>query len=633
VFAVGHSDGCITFWAYSESDRPLMVRTITHEDVNVIDAESLFDAGALDNQLRREEEKVVDREGYAVISAVRANREPIFKLSWAGFPDQLSLKTLMASQGSDSSIEPVTNATMEYAGRGETLLLILGGQSPGEKPGINILQFPAYQAPAAAAQRRGTTPMSPSESMPLQERYAYRDSLAPTGSSSYPTKTPPEDFVLLPRSSPHFGLAHDPVALIVSLTADPKLSQIEGPSAQTAFEAWAFPPPRSVVIPPSPGKKNFIQPGEDEKLVAMTPVPRLSSTPNTPQAGMATPGWRLPWTAGSSPRSPSIPSPTFRVPGTPDSLAGPSRGPRANHRRKYRPPASIWSGSLTVLGCEIHALATPIFKRLISWSIEVAGKESVTRLPVQGGMAVPDFQSHGAPDVKQAKMESYRVLITFHPEAIIRFWDASPQLLLLPTPLRFEYPSPLPHLTFSVGDYLKHPDVEHLPLAKLWETDRSKVRIKSVHLAREAFELTITFATGEIMVAKFGEAKKGAAADYIEELDGDYGGPSTPKDNYFPPQWPPPSTSSALKNDWIEEVTEIGHLANWREDGFKPVAIFTLKRGEAVGCAVSDIGMSPQSTHKRDSLTEHRLHRGSFCEHVNGDFGYARTGCHPSRRL
>ncbi len=564
-----------------------MVRTIIHEDVNVTDAESLFDAGALDNQSRpRREDKQLDREGYAVVSAVSANREPIFKLAWASFPDSLSLKTMVALQGSEAG-EPVINATMEYGERGESLLVILGGQSPGEKPGINILQFPAYQPPPS--QRRGTTPISPSESMPLQERYAYRDSLAPTGSSSYPTKTPPEDFVLLPRSSPYFGMTHDSVALIVTLTPDNRLSQLEGLSAQRAFEAWSFPPPRSAVIPPSPGRKNFVQPGEGERLVAMTPAP-MRSTPSTPQAGTS-PGWRLPWTSASSPRSSPILSPTLRVP-TPDSIAGPSRGLRTKHRRKYRPPSSLWTGNLSVLGCEIHPLPTPTFKRLISWSIEIAGKENSPRLPLLGGMAVPDLQSHGAPDVKVAKLESYRVMITIHPDATIRFWDASPHLLLLPTPLRFEYPGPLPHLTFSVGEYLKHPDIAHLPLAKLWGEDRSKVRIKSLHLAREALELTITFATGEIMVTKFGEAKSGLRDDDIEELAGDQGVPSTPKDGYFPPQSPVVSIS-LKKVEWVEEVTEIGHLANWKEDGFKPVAIFTLKRGEAVSCAVSDIGKFP----------------------------------------
>lgn len=181
VFAVGHVDGCIAFWAFSESDKPLMVRTITHEDVNVADAESLLESGALPSKDKKVER---DQNGNAIVSAVSANREPIYKMVWASFPDQASLKALISAQGTPQAREPLTNATVELAERGETLLLILGGQSPGDKPGINILQFPAYKPPINASSK------SPSESMPLQERYAFRDSLLPTGSFNWLTRTP-----------------------------------------------------------------------------------------------------------------------------------------------------------------------------------------------------------------------------------------------------------------------------------------------------------------------------------------------------------------------------------------------------------------------------------------------------------
>jgi len=121
------------------------------------------------------------------------------------------------------------------------------------------------------------------------------------------------------------------------------------------------------------------------------------------------------------------------------------------------------------------------------------------------------------------------------------------------------------------------------------------VRIKSVHLAREALECVITMVTGEVIVTKFGESKK-SARDELEELD------DSPADSYFPTNTGLPS---AHKQEWIEEVTEIGHLAKWKHDGFKPVAIFTLKRGEAIACAVSDIGEAsgiPVSAHHQDSL-------------------------------
>lgn len=567
VFAVGHTDGCISFWAYSESDKPLMVRTVTHEDVNVPDADELYTAGALDNQLR-------PKDG---TSAVSANREPIFKLTWAGFPDQPSLRALIAAQGTEAAGEPLSNATMDYAERGETLLLVLGGQSPGEKPGINILQFPAYLPPPVTAKK---PPMAPSESMPLQERYAYRDSLAPTGTSFYPTRTPPEDFVLLPRSSPYFSLAHDPIAIIVTLTPDPNLPNVNAPQARRSIESWAFPPPRSTLVPPSPGRKHYITPGEGEKIVAMTPAPILGPTPGSPRSPSG--GWRLPWSSGS----PSPKSPSLRIP-TPDSMGsmgGNAPRAQAKARQRFRLPSSLWSGRMSVLRAEIHSLPTPTFKKLISWSIEHAGSEDIPRFPIHGGMAVPDLQSHGAPDVKVVKMESYRILITAHPDASIRFWDVSPHLLLLPTPLRFEYPGPLPHLTISLGTYLAHPDLAHLPLAKLWETDRSQVVIKSIDLAREALELTVTMMTGEIIVFKFGQAKSGVSRDDdVEELE-----PDSPRDGYFPKMAVP--ESSATHDGWIEEVMELGHLARLRTDGFRPVAIFTPKRGEVIRCAVSDIG-------------------------------------------
>ena len=585
LFAVGHSDGCIAFWAYSESDKPLMVRTVTHEDVNVTDADELFTAGALDTQVRPQIKR--DLDGMPILNAVSANREPIFKLSWAGFPDQANLAKLMAAQRTEAAGEPLSNATMEYAERGETLLLVLGGQSPGERPGINILQFPAYISPVVQKKPAG----APSGSMPLQERYAFRDSLAPTGCSFYPTKTPPEDFTLLPRSSPYFGLAHDPIAILISLTPDSAFSTSDTPQAHRGLDAWAFPPPRSMMVPPSPGRKNYVLPGEGEKIVAKSPAPVNTSNPGSPRVGSPG-GWRLPWSATSSPRlSPKL-SPSLRVP-SPDSITFAGGGgigrPRTSARRQFRLPAPIWAGRLSVLSCDLHSLPTSVFKRLISWSIETAGEEDIPRLPLRGGMAVPDLQSHGVPDVKVAKMESYRIMVTSHPDATVRFWDASPHLLLLPTPLRFEYPGPLPHLTISLGDYLRHPDVAHLPLAKLWENDRSKVRIKSIHLAREALECTITMATGEVIVTKFGQSKTtrgGGADDDVEELDED----GSPREGYFLRIPLPVPGEGGSKTEWVEEITEIGHLAKWKTDGFKPVAIFTLKRGEVIQSAVSDIG-------------------------------------------
>lgn len=545
VFAVGHEDGCITFWAYDDPDKPLLVRTLEAEDVNVTDAESLLDAGALDNQLRKK-----DAEG----NPVHQSREPIFKLAWASFPDAPSLKALIAAQGSDAAGEPLSNATVEYSERGETLLLVLGGQFPRDQTAINVLQFPPYTEPPP---RKVSSPATPSESLPLQQRYAFRDSLAPTGSSSYPTKTPAEDFILLPRSSPYFSLCHDPVAIIVTLGADYSQPQLPNAAAR-GIEAWAFPPPRSAVVPPSPGRKSFLRPGEEE-IVAMTPAPQLAGSNTVPRSASQS-SWRIPW--GPSPDSSQLHIPiTSVMPKKP--------------KRRLRVPSAYWTGGLTVIGCELISLTTPAFKRLISWSIEKGDDEEEPRVPLHGGLAVPDLQSPGAPDLKVAKMEAYRVLITFHTDATVRFWDISPQLLLLPSPLRFEYPNPLPHLTISIGDYVSHPSVAHLPLARLWREDRPQVKIASVHLAAEALECIVTMISGETIVTKFGESQRDAVDLETLRLESDQG------ISYFP---------SGPGDATVEEVTDLTDLADHKVDGFKPVAIVTTRRGGVIACAVSDIG-------------------------------------------
>lgn len=537
-----------------------MVRTLTHEDVNIIDGESLMEAGVLDNQIR----STTEFEGMPVLPAAMANREPIYKLAWAGFPDQAAIKTIAALPDGP----PLTNATAEYGERGETLLIVLGGQSPGEKPGINMLQMPAYQPPVINAKNARS---AISEGLSLTDRYAYRDSLSATGSSNYPTKTPPEDFILLPRSSPYFAMSFDPIAIFVLLTPDKKLPHTMA-MAERQLEAYAFPPPRSNVPPPVLGRKNIQTPGEGETLVAMTPAPRMGAAPVAQRQASAA-SWKFPWSASPPAGSSSAPSLHSISP----SLQ------RDSLRRRYRLPSLIWSGGLSVLGTRIVPLPTPTFQRLIEHTLH-NNQEANPRIPVRGGMAVPDLQSHGAPDLKVIKMENYRILATWHADCTVRFWDISPHLLVLPTPLRFEYPNPLPHLTISIGEWLRHPDLSHLPIAKQWATDRSQVQIASVYLARESLECVVTFVSGEVIVTKFAQAKAESVheANSVAEED-DERDPSSPRADYFPQQ-------PAQGHDWFEEITEIDHLAKYATDGFKPVAVLTVRRGEVVTCAVSDIG-------------------------------------------
>jgi syntaxin-binding protein 5 len=387
VFGVGHEDGCISIWSLEEPDKPLMVRTLTKEDVNITDAESLFDAGALDGH---------------TAGASSVVREPIFKLVWASFPDRTALSALIAAQGTDTGVEPVQSSTVQYTDKEETLLVVLGGCLSDEPPAINVLQMPAYAPPPVIK----AIVASPTEGLPLAVRKAYRESFSVTGMTKYPTAAPAEDFVLVPRTSPFFNLSHDPIAIVIFLTPDERLPLIKGPHGQRGVDAWSFPPPRSDLPPDDTGRKNF-HTTTDEALqgAVMSAVPTLHSP------GLLTSdsngSWRFPWS--SSPASPGL-----------SAFASGAMARNVKPPRPLRLPSIFWTGGTNVLGCEIFSLDTVTFRKLIAYSIEIAGHEEKPRIPLSGGTAVPDLYSVNAAEVGLTKMENYRILATWHADGAVR---------------------------------------------------------------------------------------------------------------------------------------------------------------------------------------------------------------------
>lgn len=361
------------------------------------DAESLFESGALD----------VTASAGGRTQQLTGGREPVFKLAWVSFPDEASLKALLAAQGSPAAGEVVTNATVEYADRGETVLVVLGGcVVDAPTSAIHVMQLPALVQPPA--------PVNPTQGLTLAQRNAFRDALTVTGVTMYPTTTPAEDFILIPRSSPYFNLCHDPVAIVIFLTPDPSLPPIQGPHGKRSVDAWEFPPPRSDIAPEETGRKKF-RTVEDEVLgaVPMTAAPlspayrggRALSTVGSP--GTTPPGWRMPWTEPPA----ASPNPFFLASGIPL---------RSHPPKAFRLPSLFWTGRTNVLGCEIYPLENAAFTRLISWAI-TQGDAEKPRLPgLSGGMAVPDLSSPNAPDPGIVKMESYRVLVTYSADGYVR---------------------------------------------------------------------------------------------------------------------------------------------------------------------------------------------------------------------
>lgn len=371
-----------------------MVRTLTKEDVNVTDAESLFDSGALDS---------LSNNGKA---PEQPEREPIFKLTWASFPDTTALRTLIAAQGTDAAGEPLQNATVQYAEKGETMLVVLGGCLSNEPPAIHCLQISPFAPPALV---KAAVTATISEGMSLAKRTAFRESLTVTGFSQYPTQTPAEDFVLVPRSSPYFNLSYDPISIVIFLTPDPNLPPITAPHGQRSVDAWSFPPPRSDEPPSDSGRKNFHTTTE-EALQGL----RMSAVPTSPGSGSLSPppqsaSWRMPWS--SAPASPSIADLAAR---------GQLAVKRAKPPRPFRLPSIFWTGGTTVLGTEIYSLSTDIFRRLIAQSIDSPAVDGKPRIPLRGGSAVPDLFSPNAPDVTQTKIEKYRILATYHSDGAVR---------------------------------------------------------------------------------------------------------------------------------------------------------------------------------------------------------------------
>lgn len=558
VFCAGHADGCLSFWAYAD-EKPLTVRTLTHEDVHIADAEALLAAGALRDQLAAK--AAGDFEHVPVTPAAVADREPVYKLAWASFTG-------------------AEEFGQQYASRGESLLVVLGGQASGEKPGISVLQLPAYAAPAP--QKGGKK--SPQEGLSRAERAAFRASVNPTGVTAYRSRTPPEDFLLL-SSSPYFGQAQDASALVVLLTPDPQL-----PALGRELEAYAFPPVRSEVEPPVLGRKDFALPGEGDVMAQPTTRKRRDSIR------------RFPWSAD---RTSTISS----------------RSVRRARDGALAVPSGIWAGVRAILGAKLVSIPDGQFGRLL------AGLDG-NRVPLRGGLAVPDLRSSGAPDPKLH--EGYRVMVSWHADATVRFHDVSPQLLLQ-VPLAFEFPNPLGHLTIDVARILRET-----------HGDGPRPVVVDVALAAESLECAIALASGQVLVAKFGEAEARQSSEspsespIVEEpaqMDEKEPAPEAPEVQKKPQengQVDEKDLASQLDdvdlNDELEDISleedddeapalyrgwdgrldrspspeptpeppatqvvSLTHLARWDRDGFKPVCLFELS-GRLSAMALSDIG-------------------------------------------
>lgn len=246
MLAVGHSDGTIAFWALEDEDHPLYLRTLDDED----------DVFAVD--ITRVEEATEAKKESGASERLFEIREPIFKLAWSGFPN---------------SSDPRG---------GDTVLTILGGLTPDSPQGLTTFLLPPLNPPAPP----DDVPQSPSEPLHPVIRRAMQESLFPVDSHTYHSPGAVQDFLLIPRASPHFSGTWDPRAIL--LLSDNALDPVSSTRVVDAFE---FPPPSfvaSLMEPTTPGAADMDDPSValNQELATALESMALSSDPRP---------LRLPW--------------------------------------------------------------------------------------------------------------------------------------------------------------------------------------------------------------------------------------------------------------------------------------------------------------------------------------------------
>ncbi|SNX84968.1 uncharacterized protein MEPE_03677 [Melanopsichium pennsylvanicum] len=467
VFAMGHEDGCISFWHIRDGDKPIMVRTLDSLDV---------------------ERPVTDP---ALMQVSRPPKEPIFKLAWSGFPEKSWID--MASQsaaGWQQQRQRASSEPVEMPVKG-TVLTVLGGAKAGlDPPGLFCANLPPYLA---------TLPLWGSGTVDAnhKQRVALHDSLVPTFEVVYPTSSVVEDFLLLPKSNPHYSGSYDPSAVVVLLAADSALPTLPPPAAARGLACFAFPP----------------------RSRASTPA--RSPPPPGQQEGRS-------WNGGATSGSPSLSS---------------------QQKELHLPLPLTLAGGGAILGAKLETLTTHAYRKLVgpldvtgfnqkqeqeaaASSLRMSHNDSKPPLELTGGKASACLSGEGTDGIPELlRGASFRILLTWHLDGTVRFYDASPHLLLmgqvdegdlrkhLASPrvwLQSGFPSPLPHLTIDARSLLHSPSMVGHPS---FDRARGRARVQDVQFAAEVLEATVALSTGQILHWRFGFAQLSETETINEEVE------------------------------------------------------------------------------------------------------------------
>ena len=193
-FAIGYTDGSIAFWAVDDDSKALVTRTLDDDHVDSVDQDLLrahLDAG------KRHDNRS------------RFVREPVYKLSWSGFPN---------------SSDPRG---------GETVLTVLGGLVAPKRTTVTHLAFAAFNPQTPPVDKS----LSQAQIHPEFRRAMYQ-SVTPQKIFSYEPRGPVQDYVLLPKDNPHFGGTFNPYAILFTMDIE---------NTRT-IKVVQFPPPDFICI-------------------------------------------------------------------------------------------------------------------------------------------------------------------------------------------------------------------------------------------------------------------------------------------------------------------------------------------------------------------------------------------------
>ncbi|CAO1622319.1 unnamed protein product [Sympodiomycopsis kandeliae] len=475
AFAIGHEDGLISFWNPIDDSKPVLVRSLVELDLDRPTVDDLPN---------------------------RPPREPVFKMAWAGFPGKGWLDTISGEKKTDQEPGEETEA-------GTTILSVLGGAVAGQDPpGVALLNFPQYVAPVSVTSGSFWSGPSqePSPDVLHKTRQSLRSSLSTTRESRLLSNGDVQDFVLLPRSSPHYGMAWDPVAIIMLVDKPSGLPPLAPPSASRGLMAARFPP----LPPPGQHPHHHHQPSSSS-----------SSTSHIPSTGPTT----------------ANPGPT---PTPPADFIAP--------RPLALPFSLASSGSGAIMHAELINLSPHNYRRLIGAGQDMGEdgdkKRHQQSLPLKGGLAAAGVVGNQTPESLARAPGNFRILMTQHLDGSIRFADASQHLLLVPTSgfqskkpasgeegsrastdstatpqfLDRDFPQPLPHLTISIRDALVDPSLGAHPKVNRLASNPHQIRISSVHFAKEVMEVSVVLRGGLLMHYRFDQARFSQSSELEQEL-------------------------------------------------------------------------------------------------------------------